>query len=51
MAFNPNYGENILITHIDGKPAIEFFEGRYCTEDAGKKWLRNKQVKFDNDWN
>ena len=51
MALNPNYGENILITHINGKPAIEYFEGRYCTEDAGKKWLRNKQVKFDNYWN
>lgn len=51
MAFNPNYGENILITHINGKPAIEYFEGRYCTEAADKKWLRNKQVKFDNYWN
>ena len=51
MSFNPNYGENILITHINGKPAIEYFEGRYCTEAADKKWLRNKQVKFDNYWN
>lgn len=51
MAFNPNYGENILITHINGKPAIEYFEGRYCTERSGRRWLRGKQVKFDNYWN
>lgn len=51
MAFNPNYGENILITHINSKPAIEYFEGRYCTERSGRRWLRGKQVKFDNYWN
>ena len=51
MALNPNYGERILITHINGKPAIEYFEGRYCTERSGRRWLRGKKVKFDNYWN